>query len=318
MPWAGSVDNIVALKAVTSQLRQDGFPLLVRSEADWFYYSSTNTSVPNDIDVVIPNDSVGRWLRSGVFNYKRKLTSSITIYVSTTGNDTSNSGLTAGSPLLTLQAALNLVAQLDIHPYTVTIQISGGTYTAPVVLPKVNGNVIIQGNISDPTDVVIQASGADSVITGTNVTNYLLSSFRINSLVSGDLITLVDSNIRVNNIILGNCLGNNSISLVRSKLIVDNLFAANGPTTGNLISATKQSYLEIIDTVTALANFTVGTVINCSHLSLVDLTTATFDEDVYIVTGSEFNVELISIITGTTPFGSVAGTVDTTTFGQFI
>lgn len=318
MPWAGSVDNIAALKAVTSQLRKDGFPLLVRSEADWFYYSSTNTSVPNDIDVVIPNDSVGRWLRSGVFNYRRKLKSSITIYVSTTGDDNYNSGLTAGSPLLTLQAALNLASQLDIYPYTVTIQISEGTYTAPIVLPKVNGNVVIQGNISNPADVVIQASGASSVIIGNNVSNYLLSSFRINSLISGDLITLVDSNIQVNNIILGNCLGNNSISLVRSKLVASNLLVANGPTTGNLINVKKQSYLEITNTVRALASFTVNTVINCSQLSLVDLTSAIFDEDVYTVTGSKFNVKLNSIITGATPFGSIAGTTDNAIFSQFV
>jgi len=317
MPWAGSVDTIAELKAIPSQLRQDGFPLLVRSEADWFCYLSGNSQVADDINVISPNQGTGRWLRSGLFTTRRKLNSSTTIYVSTTGSD-SNNGLSAGSPLLTIQAAIDKALQLDIYPYTVTIQIADGIYTGPIELKKVNGNVVLRGNLSNPSSVVIQASNVTSVITAVGTENYKLESLRITSLVSGDLIRLDDSSISLKNVVLGNCLGSNSILANSSKISVENLFVAGAPNTGVLLNLQKYSQLKTGGNVTALASFTVGTVLNCEFFSLADLRNTNFDADIYTITGKTFNVATNSIITGTTPFGSITGTVDTATYGQFI
>jgi len=317
MPWAGSVDTIAELKAIPSQLRQDGFPLLVRSEADWFCYLSSNSQVADETNVISPNQGSGRWLRLGLFRTKRRLNSSITIYVSNTGSD-SNNGLSAGSPLLTIQAAIDKALQLDIYPYTVTIQIADGVYTAPIELKKVSGNVLIRGNLSNPSSVVIQASNVTSVVTAIGVENYELESLRFNSLVSGDLIRLDNSSIILKNVVLGNCLGSNSILANNSKILVENLFVAGGPSTGVLLNLQKYSQLMIEGSVTALANFAVDTVLNCELFSLADLRNTNFDQDIYTITGKKFNVATNSIIIGTIPFGSITGTVDTNTYGQFI
>jgi hypothetical protein len=317
MPWAGSVDTIADLKAIPSQLRQDGFPLLVRSEADWFCYLSGSSHVADDVNVISPNQGSGRWLRSGLFRTRRRLNSSITIYVSNTGSD-SNNGLSAGSPLLTIQAAIDKALQLDIYPYTVTIQIADGVYTGPIELKKVSGTVVLRGNLSNPSSVVIQASNVTSVITAVGVENYRLESLRINSLVSGDLIRLNDSSISLKNVVLGNCLGSNSVLANNSKILAENIFVAGAPSTGTLLNLQKYSQLKIEGSVTALASFTVNTVLNCELFSLADLRSTNFDSDIYTITGKTFNVATNSIITGFIPFGSINGTVDTSTYGQFI
>jgi len=317
MPWAGSVDTIAELKAIPSQLRQDGFPLLVRSEADWFCYLSGNSQVADDINVISPNQGTGRWLRSGLFTTRRKLNSSTTIYVSTTGSD-SNNGLSAGSPLLTIQAAIDKALQLDIYPYTVTIQIADGVYTGPIELKKASGNIVLRGNLSNASSVVIQASNVTSVIVATSVENYRLESLRINSLVSGDLIRINNSSISLKNIVLGNCLGLNSVLANNSKILAENIFVAGAPSTGTLLNLQKYSQLKIEGSVTAIANFTVDTVLNCEFFSLADLRSTNFDPDIYTITGRTFNVATNSIITGNIPFGSITGTVDTDTYGQFI
>jgi len=317
MPWAGSVDTIAELKAIPSQLRQDGFPLLVRSEADWFCYLSSSTQIADDVNVISPNQGTGHWLRVGLSRIRRKLNSSITIYVSNTGSD-SNNGLSAGSPLLTIQAAIDRASQLDIYPYTITIQIADGVYTGPIELKKVNGNVVLRGNLSNPSSVVIQASNVASVITAAGVENYKLESLRINSLVSGDLIRLDDSSISLKNIVLGTCLGSNSVLASNSKILAENLFVAGAPNTGILLNLQKYSQLVVEGNVTALSSFTVDTVLNCEFFSLADLRNTNFDADIYTITGKAFNVATNSIITGATPFGSIAGTVDTTTYGQFV
>jgi pectin methylesterase-like acyl-CoA thioesterase len=317
MPWAGSVDTIAELKAIPSQLRQDGFPLLVRSEADWFCYLSSSSQVADDINVISPNQGTGRWLRVGSLRTKGKLNNSITIYVSNTGSD-SNNGLSAGSPLLTIQSAIDKALQLDIYPYTVTIQIADGVYTGPIELKKVSGNVVLRGNLSNPSSVIIQASNVTSVITATGVENYKLESLRINSLVSGDLIRLDDSSISLKNVVLGTCLGSNSVLASNSKILIENLFVAGAPNTGVLLNLQKYSQLTIKGNVTALSSFTVGTVLNCELFSLADLRNTNFDADIYTITGRTFHVATNSIVTGATPFGSVVGTVDTATYGQFI
>jgi len=317
MPWAGSVDTIAELKAIPSQLRQDGFPLLVRSEADWFCYLSSSSQVADDINVISPNQGAGRWLRAGSLRTRRKLNSSITIYVSTIGSD-SNNGLSAGSPLLTIQAAIDKALQLDIYPYTVTIQIADGVYTEPIELKKVSGNVVLRGNLSNPSSVVIQASNVTSVITAVGVENYKLEALRVNSLVSGDLIRLRDSSISLKNVVLGSCLGLNSILADNSNILAENIFVAGAPSAGILLNLQKYSQLTVEGSVTALASFTVNTVLNCEFFSLADLRGADFNSDIYNITGKTFNVATNSIITGATPFGSITGTVDTATYGQFI
>lgn len=87
-----------------------------------------------------------------------------TYYVATTGSD-SNSGLSAGSPFLTIQKAINTIYTLDLNSYTVTVQLADGTYTAGMTFTKpiVGGTVQVVGNTTTPNNVVISTSTANAI-----------------------------------------------------------------------------------------------------------------------------------------------------------
>ncbi|MFZ5805847.1 MAG: hypothetical protein ACOY3I_01375 [Verrucomicrobiota bacterium] len=93
-------------------------------------------------------------------NCREKLTANRTYYVATTGSD-SNDGLSAGSPFLTIQKAVDTAADLDLGSYAVTIQLADGTYTSGSIYLKNltgRGSVIIQGNSTTPSNVIVTTS----------------------------------------------------------------------------------------------------------------------------------------------------------------
>jgi len=100
------------------------------------------------------------------FTVRTILSTPLTLYVSSTGND-SNNGLTSGTPFLTIQHAYDLIANnYDLAGNVVTIQLANGTYTAGLITCKgvVGGNgpgsVVIQGS-STPANVTISTTSTD-------------------------------------------------------------------------------------------------------------------------------------------------------------
>lgn len=95
---------------------------------------------------------------------KEVLTSNRVYYVRTDGAD-SHDGLTntSSGAFLTIQQAVNTITNIDINGYTVTIQLGDGTYDESVILKNIvgfssPGDLIIQGNATNPTNVVISSS----------------------------------------------------------------------------------------------------------------------------------------------------------------
>jgi hypothetical protein len=92
--------------------------------------------------------------------------------VSTTGNDSTGNG-TSGLPWLTIQHAANYVADtIDLAGYNATIQLADGTYSAGLALtqPLVGGgapNLVINGNSTTPSNVLISTTGNCFQATGT-------------------------------------------------------------------------------------------------------------------------------------------------------
>lgn len=89
------------------------------------------------------------------------LTADRTYYVRTDGSD-SNTGLanTAAGAKLTIQGALDAIAQIDFNGYVVTVQIGSGTYTADVLVPVTVGQadqyaLVIKGDTTTPSNVVL-------------------------------------------------------------------------------------------------------------------------------------------------------------------
>lgn len=113
---------------------------------------------------IFVSDASGNWkcvawtpLR---FLPKEVLTGNRTYYVRTDGND-ANNGRTnsSGGAFLTIQKAVDAATALDFSIYSVTIQIADGTYTAGATLTTPpSGPLIINGNATTPTNVVVQAS----------------------------------------------------------------------------------------------------------------------------------------------------------------
>lgn len=96
---------------------------------------------------------------------RERLSANRTYYVSTTGLD-SNDGLSAGSPFLTVQKAIDATAAIDISIYDVDIQLVDGTYGAGCVVtgPWVgSGTVTVKGNATTPANVLLSTGAADSI-----------------------------------------------------------------------------------------------------------------------------------------------------------
>ena len=98
------------------------------------------------------------------------LTANSTIYVATTGSDTTGDG-TSGAPYATIQKALNVSPKI-LCGYTLTINIAGGTYTGAVsVSGFTGGTVILYANgavtIQRSTGTIISIS-SDTTVSGTS------------------------------------------------------------------------------------------------------------------------------------------------------
>lgn len=83
-----------------------------------------------------------------------------TIYVATTGNDTTGDG-TVGNPFATPSKAWTYIGTLDTHGFPVIMQLADGTYpglnasNGALGQPFGGGTLTIQGNLSDASKVVI-------------------------------------------------------------------------------------------------------------------------------------------------------------------
>lgn len=96
---------------------------------------------------------------------RERLTANRTYYVATTGND-SNDGLSSGTPFLTIQKAVDVIAQtLDLNGYVVTVQLADGTYTAGITDKAFVGSqsITITGNTTTPANVLISVSSGNCI-----------------------------------------------------------------------------------------------------------------------------------------------------------
>ncbi len=122
-----------------------------------------------------------------------------TYYVRTDGND-SNDGLTntSGGAFLTVQKAIDVVSgAIDTSQYNVIIQIGDGTYasSSPLTLKDYvgGGTVILQGNLTTPTNVVLDVTASSGVEAIRIRSGWKLSSFQIKNNTSGAILLNVQA-----------------------------------------------------------------------------------------------------------------------------
>lgn len=110
-------------------------------------------SLIDDADVLAARATLG---------VREALSSDRTYYVRTDGNN-SNDGLsnTSGGAFLTIQRAMQAVGQIDFYGYTVTVQVTDGSYSTnyiniPVTVGQTSyDKLVIQGNTTTPANCVI-------------------------------------------------------------------------------------------------------------------------------------------------------------------
>lgn len=163
-----------------------------------------------------------------------KLTANTTFYVATTGNDSTGTGLTIGSPWLTVQHAINvLLANYDLGGFTATIQVADGTYTGGVVVSTQftgGGSVVLQGNIGTPGNCIISTTSADCIqTTGGGVTLSVIG-FKFATTTTGNCLrALYGSQINVTGAVqFGACAGIHCYALDGGRISITANYTING------------------------------------------------------------------------------------------
>jgi hypothetical protein len=115
-----------------------------------------------------------------------RLTSNLTIFVATTGND-SNNGLTSGTAFATLNKAWQYIqTSLDLNGFTVTVSVANGAYaplsaTGALVGATLGvGSVIFVGNVGAPGSVTISATNANAIFAGIGV-SFTVRGFQVSA-----------------------------------------------------------------------------------------------------------------------------------------
>lgn len=114
--------------------------------------------------------------RRSLTSARDKLTAARTYYIDVTNGNDNNDGRAAGSgrAFQTIQKFWDTCLKLDLNGYTVTGQLADGTYTGGLAAsgPVLGGDVVLNGNASTPTNVVISKSSGDtiSLIAGARLT----------------------------------------------------------------------------------------------------------------------------------------------------
>jgi hypothetical protein len=134
------------------------------------------------------------------------LTAARTYYVATTGSD-SNNGLSASTPFLTIQKAINTVCSLDMGVYQVTIQVADGTYTNTSVCNSYIGTLppIIQGNTTTPANCILSTTSSDCFLVNQAVA-WNINGFTLKTTTSGYGLNAQNGGIiNFQNIVFGAC-----------------------------------------------------------------------------------------------------------------
>ena len=151
---------------------------------------------PNRIWGFNTGDGAAIPLVKGLVVQRLGLSDNQIFYVSSTiGNDNAN-GLSPATQWATLQHAWNTIASYyDLNGFTATIQLADGTYSTNFVasLPIMTGFVVITGNATTPTNVVLSGTFPIVADQGTqftveNVSSAVTNSFTILAQYGGVII----------------------------------------------------------------------------------------------------------------------------------
>lgn len=278
---------------------------------------------------------------------RTRLTADTDFYVATTGNDTTGTGLTVGSPWATPQKAIDTIAQnYDLNGFRAIVNVADGTYSGTgssgwivrMIGPFVGGNpyvatvfpsntvvpVLIRGNTVTPANVIFTCSGSDTVL-GDAGAYFGIEGVTLNNTFGGGSCLRTGT---VASILFGNCIlgpaGDAKVFAAHSSVIE---CYSNYWITGNSTYIHKIAYNGSIflsgRTETQLSNITVT-----AYASVYDSGSAlshegmTLTPGIFSFTGSKFSIgNGGSIKTGTNNLslfpGSTKGTITWGSYDDF-
>lgn len=124
-----------------------------------------------------------------------RLKANTNLYVATTGNDTTNAGIASAAPWLTIQNAVNFVANMiDLNGFNATINVADGTYAAGVSLgaPLTGGGTLsIVGNITTPANCIVSVTNSECFL-ASNGGNIQVAGFQMATASSGSCLQAVN------------------------------------------------------------------------------------------------------------------------------
>lgn len=153
-----SENNLAAILAIPRAELPDPasniYPILMAADTGIIYkFDPDSTTIG-----VLPTGAsgAGRWIAisTGILQANR------TYYASPSGSD-GNTGLSAASPV-TFQGGISLLTRVNTNGFVATLQLADGTYNLSdsifLSLVESSGKRIIQGNSTNPSNVIVQAS----------------------------------------------------------------------------------------------------------------------------------------------------------------
>jgi len=263
-----------------------------------------------------------------------KLTAPLSLFVSPSGSDTNNTGLNVGSPFQTIQKAVNVaVNAYDTQLQPIVVNLANGTYANPINVPAPlfgGGPLVLSGNSASPTTVVISANNAHAIHCGGGG-NLFLGGISVQTTGSSGGVpsigVLSDTNANVNIIgamNFGTCAGNHMWAGSGGNINITTSYSITGGAQIHYFATSSGVILGPSSgtTVTLSGSPTFSTAFaEAAQAGIIQITSAGTS-----FTGSAigkrytafFGGQINTASSGINYFpGTVAGTVDSSTFGLY-
>lgn len=196
----------------------------------------TATAPADAVMVGIAKSATVLWVDVDALGGRTRLTGNLTLYVATTGND-SNTGLSAGSPFLTIQKAVDTIYEkYDLAGNVATIQLADGTYTAgaslngvPVGYRTGNSPIILQGNAGTPSNTVISVTGNNCIYASMGAL-LQIQNIKLQTTTSGNCL-YASYRAAIHGyagIIFGACAGSHCVALVAGSISLNSSYTIAG------------------------------------------------------------------------------------------
>lgn len=259
--------------------------------------------------------------------YRTAMNANLELYVSTTGSDSANDGLSAAAPFQTLQRAWSeVVNNYDLNGFTANINIADGTYSQGIFASSapLGGNsgvsaVTFKSSSGNASAVIISKTTGGNLFYAQGGAQYILKDLTVqcsgasgNAVVSG-----IGGIIAVDNVRFGTCTGSHMYSISGGFIQASGNYSIVGAAQYHVLATSMGQVLLPSRTITITGTPAFSAFAYCSQ-ARVDCTGTTFSGS---ATGSRYFIEQNGVITvngagvNLLP-GNAAGTVQTG--GQYV